>query len=128
MTTSEKNHIELIDYSDPDNLQISNPSMEEFFSITKARKSMWVNIEHIDGEKETDRILEHMGIHNILTESILDDDTRPKFQEFEDYYFFAIRAAVGLENNTFQTQEINLLLKRDFFLIKPLIKKHHDKS
>lgn len=125
MTTPEKNHIELIDYSDPNNLQISNPSLDEFLQINKAEKSMWINIENIYGEKETDRILDHLGIHNILTESILDDDTRPKFQELDDHYFFGIRAATGMVDNSFQTQELNFLLKEEFLVSTCTETAHH---
>lgn len=116
MSTNIPNNIELIDYSDPNNLQTTSVGLEEFLKTNKTTDSLWINVENIQGEEQTDRFLNHLGVHNILTESILDGDSRPKFQEFDNYYFFGIRAATGLEDNNFKTQEINFLLKKDFLV------------
>ncbi|MEZ4938542.1 MAG: magnesium/cobalt transporter CorA [Crocinitomicaceae bacterium] len=111
MNAASSINIELIDYSDPANLKTKKATLDEFLADYTSQKEVWVNIEYIEGEENTNKLLEKLGVHHLLTESILDEEARPKFQEFEDYYFFSIRAIVGMEGSDFQTQTLHLLLK-----------------
>lgn len=76
----------------------------------------WLNIH---GLSKTDVIVEicrKQKIHDLVIQDILDVNQRPKYQEFEDQYFFTVKSAISDKNSQLITEQISFVFGKNYLI------------
>src|SRR4030042_390351 len=109
--------ITLIDYDEQNFQEKQVSAVEECFQFKKTPTVTWVNI---DGLHEVD-IIERLGkqfdIHPLVLEDILNTDQRPKFEDFEKYFFIVLKMlSYDDKNQTVEEEQVSLVLGENFVI------------
>nr|WP_321452809.1 magnesium/cobalt transporter CorA [uncultured Carboxylicivirga sp.] len=79
-------------------------------------KSHWLNVHGIHEPKVIQHICSELGIHQLALQDILDINQRPKFQEYDDYWFFSLKSILPSENNHVNLEQISFVLGSNFLV------------
>lgn len=88
---SEHTKISVITYSESSLEEKVVDSIEEAIIGRDNNKVTWVNIEGFKDITVFEKIGELLSIDKLVLEDILDLDTRPKFEEFDNYSFTSVK-------------------------------------
>lgn len=82
---NEPVRISLIRYSESEYSEIKCQSIDEAVSFHKSNENIWINIEGTSDLSIFEKLIEKFNIDRLVIEDILDVETRPKFESFENY-------------------------------------------
>lgn len=89
------------------------PSQTGNFEDTTYR--YWLNIYGLYDTDSVVAICKKLNIHNLVTQDILDINQRPKFQEFDNFYFFTIKSVLPSTSEVI-TEQISFVLGKNFLV------------
>ncbi|GGE23574.1 CorA family divalent cation transporter [Psychroflexus planctonicus] len=97
---------------------------EEFakFKITEINSfprngfNSWLNVHGIHETKKIIKIANQLQLHHLSIQDIFDIQQRPKFQEFDHYFYFNIKSKFVEENTDLTTEQISFVLGKDFLV------------
>jgi len=75
----------------------------------------WLNIYGLHDTDTIASICKRLKIHNLVTQDILDINQRPKFQEFDNFYFFTIKSVLPSTTEVL-TEQISFVLGKNFLV------------
>jgi magnesium transporter len=78
--------------------------------------NQWINIYGIHDPATIEQICHSLGIHALVIQDILDVNQRPKFQEFEDYWFFTLKSVLPEKDGGVITEQISFVLGKNYLL------------
>lgn len=92
-------------------------SVSDILLIPGKETVTWVNVEGLSDVELIEELGRNFAIHPLVLEDILNTHQRPKFEEFTDYLFIALKAIslVG-DEFTVQYEQISLLIMENFVL------------
>lgn len=108
--------IQLFAYNKDGHLELNNLKEQEFTGFTDTTKQYWLNIHGIHDVESVSLICQKIGIHALTIQDILDVNQRPKFQEFENYWFFSIKSMLPSINNEIITEQLSFILGNNFLV------------
>lgn len=71
----------------------------------------WINVLGVNDVQLINNIGEHFGIHKLVLEDILNVHMRPKFEDFKDYIFLALKSIVANDSSLIQDNHVGILKK-----------------
>jgi magnesium transporter len=109
--------IDLIDY-DPEN--VTESTILELTDLAMCFESSQVSWINITGLQDTD-IIEKIGkmfnVHPLNLEDIVNTDHRPKFEEYDDYYFIIMKMLVyDDKHREMNCEQVSMVLGKNFLL------------
>lgn len=75
----------------------------------------WINIYGLHDVNSIASLCAPLGIHPLVIQDILDVHQRPKFQEYENYYFLTLKSIVQSGNEMF-TEQISFIFDTHFLI------------
>lgn len=112
----EKLSLQLFKYNKDDYVEKTNFSEKEFKGFSDLTNQHWLNIYGIHDVKQITSICNKLGIHNLVIQDILDVNQRPKFQEYEDYWFFSIKSILPSNNMEIESEQLSFILGKNFLV------------
>jgi len=108
--------IQLFDYNKDGHLELSNIKHGEFNNFSDLTKQYWLNIHGIHDVETVNTICKKVGIHDLAIQDILDVNQRPKFQEYDDYWFFSIKSMLPTNTNEISSEQLSFVLGKNFLV------------
>ncbi|RXP44581.1 magnesium and cobalt transport protein CorA [Lutibacter sp. HS1-25] len=107
---------QLFAYNKESHFELSNIKENEINNFSDKTKQYWLNIHGIHDVEKVSSFCEKIGIHQLTIQDILDVNQRPKFQEFEDYWFFSIKSMSPSNGDDIATEQISFVLGENFLV------------
>ena len=85
-------------------------------NFEKSDKKYWLNFHGIHDSKTISEFCSQIGIHKLVIQDILDTNQRPKFQPYEDYYFFSIKSVLPNEQNIITIKQLSFILGSNYII------------
>jgi len=76
----------------------------------------WLNIHGIQDTQKVFQICEKLQIHNLSIQDILDVNQRPKFQEFDNFWFFSIKSILPGSNSGLEEEQLSFVLGKNYLV------------
>jgi len=108
--------LQLFEYSKDSCIEISDLKAVDFNNFSNKNKQYWLNIHGIHDVKIIEDLCNKIGIHNLAIQDILDVNQRPKFQEYEGYWFFSLQSILPSETNEINSEQISFILGKNFLV------------
>ena len=108
--------IQLFEYNKDGHLELSNIKPSEFNNFSDLTKQYWLNIHGIHDVETVNTICKKVGIHDLAIQDILDVNQRPKFQEYDDYWFFSIKSMLPTNTNEISSEQLSFVLGKNFLV------------
>ncbi|MHB8809352.1 MAG: magnesium/cobalt transporter CorA [Desulfobulbaceae bacterium] len=109
--------ISVIEYSKETLTTRQVKSVAEIIPVPGKETVTWINVEGLSDVTLIEELGRNFGIHALVLEDILNTHQRPKFEEFVDYLFIALKA-ISLESAEFTVvyEQISLILTSNVVL------------
>jgi magnesium transporter len=108
--------IQLFEYNKEDHLEVSEVKLGDFNNFSNPTKQYWLNVHGIHDVESIKTICKKIGIHDLAIQDILDVNQRPKFQEYENYWFFSIKSMLPSINEKIITEQISFVLGENYLV------------
>jgi magnesium transporter len=83
--------ITIFDYDEENVFEKSAEGIEEVFSFRDTATVTWINVDGIHDTSIIESLGAHFGIHPLVQEDIVSTGQRPKFEDFDDYFFIVLK-------------------------------------
>ena len=90
-------------------------SLQDLKSIDLKGRCLWLNVTGLHDVELIREIGEHFDIHNLTLEDVLNLGQRPKWEEYDDY-FFQICKMVMSENQMIRQEQFALVVGKNFIV------------
>ena len=105
-------------------LQLFRYNKDEFYEdseklfkkIPKDNNHYWVNIHGIHDVEKIMEICNRLGVHELAIQDILDVNQRPKFQEYDSYWFFSLKSILSSESVEIQYEQLSFILGENYLV------------
>lgn len=112
----EKIHIIIYDYDKDRSECLTLNSVEETFRFLDTTSNTWINIDGLK-KNEIEKICNHFGIHQLITEDILSIGQRPKMDDINGLLFCLMYMLYFNESDTaVETEQISIVLGKNFVI------------
>jgi magnesium transporter len=102
-------------YNGDDFTEVSINTAEELKNIDYNGKILWLNVAGLHDIELIRAIGEQFNIHNLSLEDVLNLSQRPKWEEFDDY-FFQVCKMVRQENDKIAHEQFSMVVGKDFMI------------
>ena len=91
-------------------------SVEDCFSFLKTTSKTWINVDGLRKE-EVEKLCNHFGIHQLITEDILSLGQRPKTDEINGLVFCLLSMLYfNEEQASVETEQVSIILGQNFVI------------
>lgn len=108
--------IQLFEYNKEGLLELTNVKAGELNNFSNLTKQYWLNIHGIHDVEIISEICKKVGIHELAIQDILDVNQRPKFQEYDDYWFFSIKSMLPSLNDEIISEQLSFILGENYLV------------
>ncbi len=98
-----------IDYSEGKNVK-------EVLNHFKPEKLNWINVIGLHDHNSIQEIGDYFDLNSLLLEDAMNVNHRPKFDDYTDYIFFAIKMFKGVENEELNYEQLSLVLGKNYVI------------
>jgi len=103
--------ITLIDYNKSENREIIVKDIEGCFPFNQESQVTWINIDGIHNSEVIEKIGNHLQLHPLLLEDIMNTHQRPKMEDYEDYLFMVLKMIYqNSEEDKLEIEQVSLIL------------------
>ena len=113
---SDKLNIQLFKYNKDEYLEEVNFSENDFKEFSDANYQHWLNTHGIHDVEKITALCKKLNIHDLVIQDILDVNQRPKFQEYDDYWFFSIKSMLPTNTNEISSEQLSFVLGKNFLV------------
>lgn len=114
---AEPVQITVIDYDEQNFQQKQVATIEECFEFKTTPTITWINIDGIHEIEMIEKIGKHYELHPLLLEDIVTTWQRPKFDDFEKYFFIVLRMlSYNEEKQAVDSEQVSLVLGQNFVI------------
>ncbi len=108
--------IQLFNYNKTDCIENAAYAPIQLKDLHQNGFNNWLNIYGIHDPKKIKEICEELQIHNLTIQDILDVNQRPKFQEYENYWFFTLKSMIPTETDSIEQEQLSFILGKDYLV------------
>ncbi len=83
--------ITVFDYDEDHVDEKSVSSIDEVLAFRDSKAVTWINVDGIHDTSIIESLGDHFGIHPLVQEDIVSVGQRPKFEDFDDYFFIVLK-------------------------------------
>ncbi len=118
--TGDKNEklpvIAAIQYKEDKVFEYKAETIEDLKAKLQPGMSTWINIDGVHDSRVINDCGALFGIENLSMEDIMNIESRPKFEEFEDYIFIIIKDMHCPQESDFGMEQISMILKENLLI------------
>lgn len=108
--------LQLFRYNKKEFFEDVNYTEKEFNGFSDDDNFYWLNIHGIHDVERITNICNKLGTHNLAIQDILDINQRPKFQEYDDYWFFSMKSVLPSDKLEIETEQLSFILGKNFLV------------
>jgi len=106
--------ISIMNYSREHIEEIHSASIDDCMRVRNSSDIVWINVNGIHDVNTIQTLANLFGLHPLTTEDISNTSQRPKFEEFDDYIFFALKMLVyDEETNSIDSENVSVILGKN---------------
>ena len=106
--------ISIMNYSREHIEEIHSASIDDCVRVRESSDIVWINVNGIHDVNTIQTLANIFGLHPLTTEDISNTNQRPKFEEFDDYIFFALKMLVyDEETNSIESENVSVILGKN---------------
>ena len=113
---SEEISMQLFNYNAEKYHEDLNFSQKNFEGFSVDNNQYWLNTHGIHDVDKILNLCRKLGIHPLTIQDILDINQRPKFQDYEDYWFFSIKSMLPLESGEILSEQLSFILGKNYLV------------
>ena len=113
---SEEVCMQLFRYNAEKHKEDLNFSEKDFVGFSADNNQYWLNTHGIHNVANISKLCHKLGVHDLTIQDILDINQRPKFQDYEDYWFFSIKSMLPLHGNEILTEQLSFILGKNYLV------------
>ncbi|MGM0635061.1 MAG: magnesium/cobalt transporter CorA [Bacteroidota bacterium] len=103
-------------YNADEVIEVTDFKPEQLIDFPDSSKNIWLNTHGIHETKQVIDLADKLGLHHLSIQDILDIHQRPKFQEFNDYFFFSIKSKFYDRAGEFKAEQMSFVLGENFLV------------
>jgi len=109
--------IEILAYDRDSVREVNRAGIEECRELGHGELVAWININGIHDIALVEAVGECFGLHPMILEDIVNSSQRPKFEEFDDYLFIAMKMLAFVETTSkLESEHVSLILGSSFVI------------
>lgn len=113
----EKVRITIIDYDERHFEEKEAKNVEECFPFKDKPTVTWINIDGVHQLEIVEKIGEHLNIHPLVLEDIVNTGQRPKIEDFVDYIFLTLKMLRYSEGEKeTKAEQVSMILGSNFVI------------
>lgn len=112
----EEVKITIIDYDEENFQEKEAEKIEECFPFRDKSTVTWINIDGVHEAEIVKKIGDEFDLHPLILEDIVNTSQRPKFEDFEDYFFIVLRMLRYSEDEGMISEQVSLILGSNFVI------------
>lgn len=113
---TENPMLQLFKYNDEEIFEEANYKSNNFSGIKSDGYQYWLNVH---GLHDVDLIFEICGkanVDSLLVQDIVDVNQRPKFQEFNEHFFFSIKSMLPATSHEIEIEQLSFVVGDNFLI------------
>lgn len=107
---------QLFTYKQDAHTEDPNYNLNNFKGFRKNDQRYWLNIYGLHETEKINNIGKALKIHDLSIQDILDINQRPKFQEYDDYWFFTLKSISPSDNSTIEIEQLSFILGSNYLV------------
>ncbi len=76
----------------------------------------WLNVHGIHDPEKITTLCNKLGIHDLAIQDLLDVNQRPKFQDFDGYWFFTLKSIIPSDDSLIEQEQLSFILGKDYLV------------
>lgn len=94
----------------------ANYTITDFIEFQENENSHWLNIHGIHDLEKIKTFCTKINIHDLAIQDLLDVNQRPKFQEFENYWFFTLKSIIPSSDSELYQEQLSFILGKNYLV------------
>jgi magnesium transporter len=112
----DKSSIQVFQY-DADNLNEFNEfDLKDLKKLRSQDMPFWLNIYGIHDMEKVLKICNILTVHSLVVQDIVDVNQRPKFQPFDEYWFFTINSVISENGFEFEPEHLSFIIGPNYLI------------
>ena len=112
---AEEIDVQLFRYNKKECKEEKSISPSAIESFNDYNYNYWLNVYGLNEPETIASICQKQGIHNLVIQDVLDVNQRPKFQEFDNFFFLTIKSIVPSDNELI-TEQISFVVGEKYLI------------
>lgn len=108
--------ITVIQYKEDRVLEFKSESVEDLKSKLQTGFTTWINIDGVHDSRVINDLGRLFHLENLSLEDIMNTNSRPKFEEFEDYIFIILKDLSCPREEDFGLEQISMIIKDNILI------------
>jgi len=109
--------ITLIDYNTTEYHEKEVKEIEKCFPFDDKSTVTWINIDGIHDIETIEKTGEHLKLHPLLLEDIMNTDQRPKIEDYGDYIFIVLKMLYyNAKEDELEVEQVSLILGSNYVI------------
>jgi magnesium transporter len=113
---SEVLNIQLFKYNKVEYLEETNFSIDNLEAFNNPHFQHWLNTHGIHDVEKITSICKKLNIHDLVIQDILDVNQRPKFQEYDDYWFFSTKSVLPSKLQEIESEQLSFVIGHHYLI------------
>lgn len=113
---SDEIELQLFAYNSSEIKEKKKFSEEEFQGFQENGFVYWLNLHGIHDVERIQGLCNKIGLHILTVQDILDVNQRPKFQDYDSYWFFSTKSILPSLNDEIETEQISFVLGKNYLV------------
>ncbi|WP_372744486.1 magnesium/cobalt transporter CorA [Lutibacter sp.] len=113
---SDNLNIQLFKYNKDEYLEDVNFSENDFKEFSDTNFQHWLNTHGIHDVEKITNLCKKLNIHDLVIQDILDVNQRPKFQEFDNYWFFSTKSILPSKTRDIEDEQLSFIIGANFLI------------
>ncbi len=94
----------------------SDFKISEFKEFLPNESNNWLNVHGIHDTEMIKTLCNKLDIHDLAIQDLLDVNQRPKFQEYDDYWFFTLKSIIPTGNSLLEQEQLSFILGKNYLV------------
>ena len=112
----DQTKIQLFKYNSDECDEYPEYSVVDFQGWPADNYIYWLNIHGIHEDELIKKICDSLGVQPLSIQDILDINQRPKFQDFDNYWFFSLKSILPSDNSDIESEQLSFILGRNYLV------------
>lgn len=113
---SDELSLQLFKYNQNGHSEDKEYTAVKFTGIPEDDFIYWINIHGLHDIEQVRNICEKVGAHDLVIQDILDVNQRPKFQEFEKYFFFTMKSTLPSIDSAIEQEQLSFIIGDNYLI------------
>lgn len=112
----EETESQLYTFNDDNIVEESSFDVAQLQMFPDDNYQYWLNLHGIHDIAIINKVCKSIAIHPLVIQDILDTNQRPKFQDFDGYWFFTLKSVLPSQNFEIHSEQLSFILGKNYLI------------